>query len=215
MHTVTCLYTLEKNGMVERKHRHVVETGLILLAKASLSLKFRPDSFSTAIYFINRLPTKVLEKTLIEKLANGKLDYKSFGCLYFPWLRPYNGHKLDFRSSPCIFRHAQNQKGYKCLTNNSRIIISKHVNFNEQVFPFFGNAIKTSQKVYNPKISIPTVTLHQEQSSGVNTSGIQSDPGPQLTVSDFRQVVNLWNHQRTQIIITINLKNHIKASTWR
>lgn len=36
----TCPYTSEQNGLIERKHRHVVETRLTLLAQASLPLKF-------------------------------------------------------------------------------------------------------------------------------------------------------------------------------
>lgn len=133
------------------------------------------------------ISTKVLEnKTPIEKLVNKKPDYRSlkyFGCLCFPWLRPYNSHKLECRSSPCTFLgYTQDQNGYECLTNNSRIIISRHVKFDEKVFTFTENSIKkTSAKAYNPKISIPTIPLHQEQSSG-----IQRDPEPQLIVSDSR-----------------------------
>ena len=53
-------HTHEQNGKVERKHRHVVETGLTLLAQASLPLKYWWHAFSSAIFLINRLPTPVL-----------------------------------------------------------------------------------------------------------------------------------------------------------
>ncbi|KAL5754061.1 hypothetical protein ACOSP7_022281 [Xanthoceras sorbifolium] len=36
----SCPYTHEQNGIVERKHRHLVETGLSMLAHASMPLKF-------------------------------------------------------------------------------------------------------------------------------------------------------------------------------
>lgn len=39
-HRLACTHTHHKNGYVERKHRHVVETGLTLLAQANLPLKF-------------------------------------------------------------------------------------------------------------------------------------------------------------------------------
>lgn len=32
VHRVTCPYIFEQNGLVERKHTHIVETGFILLA---------------------------------------------------------------------------------------------------------------------------------------------------------------------------------------
>ncbi|KAL5570298.1 hypothetical protein UlMin_026873 [Ulmus minor] len=38
IHRFSCPYTSSQNGRVERKHRHVVETGLALLAHASLPL---------------------------------------------------------------------------------------------------------------------------------------------------------------------------------
>lgn len=36
----TCPYTSQQNGIVERKHRHVVETGLTLLAQAGIPLTY-------------------------------------------------------------------------------------------------------------------------------------------------------------------------------
>ena len=41
--------------------RHLVETGLALLATTSLPLQFWLYAFHTTTYLINRLPTKVLQ----------------------------------------------------------------------------------------------------------------------------------------------------------
>lgn len=38
----TCPYTSEQNGLVERKHRYIVESGLTLLAQTTLPLNFDP-----------------------------------------------------------------------------------------------------------------------------------------------------------------------------
>ncbi|RVW59875.1 Retrovirus-related Pol polyprotein from transposon RE1 [Vitis vinifera] len=54
----SCPYTPEQNGRAERKLRHIIETGLALLATASLPFKFWLYAFHTAIFLINRLPTK-------------------------------------------------------------------------------------------------------------------------------------------------------------
>jgi histone deacetylase 1/2 len=58
---------------------------------------------------------------------------RTFGCLCFPFLRPYNNHKLDFRSSPCVFfRYSSSHLGYRCLDIASHCIyISRHVSFHE------------------------------------------------------------------------------------
>lgn len=114
-----------------------------------MPLKFWPDVFATTVFLINRLPSKILKfKSPLETLFNTKPDYQNlriFGCLCFPYLRPYSNHKLNFRSSPCTFLgYTTNQKGYKCLDSNGKIFISRHVVFNEKVFPFKESDIRTS-----------------------------------------------------------------------
>lgn len=56
----SCPYTHQQNGLVERKHQHIVETGLTLLAQSRLPMSFWWESFHTATFLINRLPTPVL-----------------------------------------------------------------------------------------------------------------------------------------------------------
>lgn len=100
-------HTSEHNSFSECRHRHIVETCLSLLSKASLPLTFWSYAFSTATYLINRLPTPTLHMSspyhkLFDSLPNySKL--RDFGCLCYPWLRPYSPHKLAYRSTPCVF----------------------------------------------------------------------------------------------------------------
>ena len=60
-----------------------------------------------------------------------------FGCLCFPFLRPYHAHKLDFRSSSCVFLgYSSSHLGYRCLDlASNRIYVSHHVHFHENIFP--------------------------------------------------------------------------------
>ena len=55
-HYTTPPHTSEQNGITERRHRHVVETGLSLLHYAKLPLEYWSHVFQTALYLINRLP---------------------------------------------------------------------------------------------------------------------------------------------------------------
>lgn len=56
---MSCPYPHQQNDATERKHRHVVEVGLTLLAQASMPLKLLDEAFITATYLINRLPSPV------------------------------------------------------------------------------------------------------------------------------------------------------------
>jgi histone deacetylase 1/2 len=61
-HHVSCPHAHQQNGSAERKHRHIVEFGLSLLAHASMPLKFWDEAFLTAVYLINRLPSRIINK---------------------------------------------------------------------------------------------------------------------------------------------------------
>ena len=142
MHCVSCPHTHQQNGSIERKHHHVVESGLALLSYAHAPLRYWDDAFQSAYYLINRLPTSVLQfQSPYEKLFNTSPDYlflKTFGCACWPNLCPYNTHKLQPRSSQCVFLgYSLLHKGYKCLhLPLNRLYISRDVVFDETTLPF-------------------------------------------------------------------------------
>ena len=101
-HHVSCPHAHQQNGSAERKHRHIVEVGLSLLAHASMPLKFWDEAFIMATYLINRLPIKVIHgQTPLHRLLKQTPDYhtlRTFGYACWPNLHPYNSKKLQFRS---------------------------------------------------------------------------------------------------------------------
>src|SRR4051812_11335930 len=101
-HHVSCPHAHQQNGSAERKHRHIVEVGLSLLAAASMPLKFWDEAYLTAVRLINILPSRVIKNEApTERLFHTKPDYaplRIFGCACWPNLRPYNNRKLMFRS---------------------------------------------------------------------------------------------------------------------
>ena len=107
-----------------------------------MPLKFWDEAFITAVFLINRTPSKVIHfATPFERLYNQQPDYSSlrvFGCACWPNLRPYNSRKLEFRSKRCVFLGYSNlHKGYKCLDiSTGRVYISRDVVFDEEIFPF-------------------------------------------------------------------------------
>ena len=141
-HLTTPPHTPEHNGYSERRHRHIVETGLALLSHASLPTTFWPHAFATDVYLINRLPTNTLNLSSPFKLIFHKSPnysrLKVFGCLCYPWLRPYTSHKLNPRSKPCVFLgYSLSQSAYLCLDpSTSNTYVFRHVKFVESVFPY-------------------------------------------------------------------------------
>jgi hypothetical protein len=141
-HHVSFPHAHQQNGSAERKHHHIVEVGLSLLAQASMPLKFWDEAFMTATYLINRLPSRVIDnQTPLERLLDQKPDYsvlRVFGCACWPNLRSFNDRKLQFRSKRCVFFGYSNMhKCFKCLdVSEGRVYISRDVVFDEIVFPF-------------------------------------------------------------------------------
>ena len=144
----SCPYTHHQNEVVERKHRHIAELGLTLLAQAKLPLNFLWEAFQTSIYHINGLPSATLKfLTPYEKLFNHKSDYKMlkcFSCACYPYLRDYNKHKFAYHSNKCIFiGYNPSYKGYKCLDPSSQVYIARHVIFDEHSFPYSSDFVFT------------------------------------------------------------------------
>ncbi|KAK9074377.1 hypothetical protein SSX86_006975 [Deinandra increscens subsp. villosa] len=143
-HFTTPPHTSEQNGIAERRHRHIVETGFALLHYAGLPITFWSYAFQTAVYIINRLPTPILHlKSPFHTLFRTPPNYnklKTFGCLFYPWLKPYTTSKLQPKSQSCIFLgYSVSKSAYMCFEpKTQRMYHSQHVSFIETEFPSKG-----------------------------------------------------------------------------
>lgn len=107
------------------------------------------------------MPSRTIDNhTPMHRLLGTHLDYsllRIFGCAYWPNLRPYNSRKLNFRTKQCVFiGYNSSHKGYKCFDRSTgRVYISRHVAFDETIFPFANQSLSKRQP---PKIThLPTV----------------------------------------------------------
>jgi hypothetical protein len=168
MHQVSCPHVHQQNGSVERKHRHIIEVGLSLLASASMPLKFWDETFLTATYLINRTQSKVIHhQTPLERLYQIKPGYsllRIFGCACWPNLLPYNQRKLEFCSKECVFLGYSNMhKGFKFLdVSTYRIYISRDVVFDENIFSFAKLHPNASAKLWSEILLLPRSLLASE-----------------------------------------------------
>ena len=139
---MSCPYTSPQNGKAERIIRTTNDVIRSLLFQASMPPSYWAEALHTATLLLNILPTKTLDfSTPHFALLGSAPSYdhlRVFGCKCYPNLSATAPHKLAPRSALCIFLgYSAHHKGYRCLDPiTNRIIISRHVIFDETNFPF-------------------------------------------------------------------------------
>jgi hypothetical protein len=130
------LYSPQQNDVIERRNQTVVEMARALLKQREMSAVFWDEAVVTAVYILNRSPTKAF---------NGRTSYDSwygrkpavshlrvFGCLAFGKELGHIG-KLDDRSTPGVFiGYAEGSKAYRILDpGTQRVRTTRDVVFDE------------------------------------------------------------------------------------
>lgn len=142
VHQSSCSYSPQQNGIVERKHRTLLNTTRALRKQAHLPIHFWGDCILSATYLLNRTPTQLLKGlTPYELLFKQPPDFsniKVFGShCYVTNLSPHKT-KFDDRAIKCVFLgYPFGQKGYRVLNFDTRqVFTSRDVQFVEHEFPF-------------------------------------------------------------------------------
>ena len=151
LHQTSCVNTPARNGVAERKNRHLLEIARALLFQKHVPKHFWANAVFTACFFINRMPSSVLNwNTPYHILFPNKplfpIEPQIFGCICF--VRDVRTHvsKLDHKSLKCIFLSTSwVQKWYRCYCLSlRRYLVSADVKFFENV-PFSLPPTHTSQ----------------------------------------------------------------------
>ena len=103
----SCVGTPQKNGRVERKHKHILNVGRALRFQANLPIYFWGECVLAAAHLINRTPSSMLQnKTPFEILFGKPPSFgaiRTFGCLCFAHNQKIKGDKFASWSRKCIF----------------------------------------------------------------------------------------------------------------
>ena len=104
---LTAPYTLQQNGVVERKNRTVVEMSRSLLKGKGLPNNFWTETVSTVIYLLNISPTKAVQNQTPYEVWRGRKPRVShlrvFGCIAYDLIKSQYHHKLDEKSEKIHF----------------------------------------------------------------------------------------------------------------
>jgi len=135
-HYTTTPYT-QQNGVVERRNQTVVEMARCMLKSMNVPAKFWGEAVLTAVYVLNRSPTKSLQgKTPFEAWHHRKPHVghlRTFGCVANVKKIGPGINKLSDRSSKVVFiGYESGTKGYRFYDPSAgRLVISRDVIFEE------------------------------------------------------------------------------------
>ncbi|CAL1380332.1 unnamed protein product [Linum trigynum] len=132
----------QQNGVVERKHRHLLDTALVLLFHAGLPSRFWGECVLTAAYLKNRMPiASVLNRTPYKLLLGNKPTYshlRSLDYLVYSKDNCQGLRKFSERERAGGFvGYPATQQGYRIYDLADKVIYtSRGVTFMEGIFPF-------------------------------------------------------------------------------
>ena len=127
----------DQNGVAERRNRTLMDMVRSMLSSSKLSKSLWTEALKTAVYILNRVPTKAVPKTPFELFKGWKPSLRHihiWGCPFE--VRVYNPQekKLDQRTiSGYFIGYAKRSKGYKfyCPSYNIRIVELRNAKFLE------------------------------------------------------------------------------------
>ena len=123
--------------MSERKNRMIMEMARCMMHEKGLPKKFWAEAANTAVFLLNRLPTKAVQgKTPYEAWYGYKpfvQNFKVFGYICFTHVPKVKRDKLDKKAEAGIFiGYSTTSKAYKVFQpQTGKILISRDVHFVE------------------------------------------------------------------------------------
>jgi len=136
------------------------------------------EALSTTSSLLSILPTKTLEFSTLHLALLGQPPayehLRVFSCKCYPNLSATASHKLAPRSTLCVFlSYSAHHKGYRCLDLSShRVIISRHVIFDETAFPLAERDDPSSPMSFEfldatDVVLVPIRPLHKSLPAGI------------------------------------------------
>ena len=115
---LTAGYNPQQNGIAERKNRTIVEMATSMMAEKNLPKEFWAEAVHTAVYILNRCPTKAVKNmTPFEAWYGFKPSVshlKIFGCIAYAHIPAEKRSKFDEKSQKCIFvGYSSSSKAYR------------------------------------------------------------------------------------------------------
>jgi len=141
LHQRSIVKTPQQNGVVERKHRHLLDTARAIRFQAGFPKYFWGECILAATHIINKLPMANLQWKSPFEVLYGQLpnleELRTIGCLCYA-ANIGETDKFAARAKKCVLLgYTFGFKGYKLYDLDTRKIFhSRDVIFQENIFPF-------------------------------------------------------------------------------
>ena len=136
IHEVTSSYTPQHNGVAERRNRTILNMARSMMKRKGMPHYFWGEATFTAVYILNRCPTKRLQGYTPEEAWSEKKPsvshFRIFGSLCFRHVPEQNRKKLDDKAEPMILIGYHPTGAYKLYDPRMRkVVISRDVLIDE------------------------------------------------------------------------------------
>ena len=116
---LTIPYTLQQNGVVERRNRILLDMVRPMMAQIKLPIIFWGVALFSVAYILNRVPFKSVPSTLYEVWKGATPDLnvmRPWGCATYVHNVSHEYGKFGLKGKKCIFiRYSESSKGYISL----------------------------------------------------------------------------------------------------
>jgi hypothetical protein len=154
-----------------------MEAARAMLLEKGLPKRFWAEAVSTAVYLLNRCPTKAVQnKTPIEAWSRRKPSAKHlkvFGCICYSHIPKEKRGKLDEKAEKGIFLgYSTQSKGYRVYSlETNKLIISRDVKFDEDAAYNW-----ETQEVERKTVNIPLPPRQETDQNEVLTQPRTQEP---------------------------------------
>lgn len=226
IHQSSCPHTPQQNGVVERKHRHILETARAIRFQGHIPIRFWGECILTAVHIINRMPLSVLHNVSPFEVLFGKqpdIAYmRIMGCLCYAT----NTQKIDKfgarATKSVLMGYGTTQKGYKLYDLEHHIFfISRDVIFTENIFPFQSDSTDVLQSHSTDVLHDTNLEFMEDSQAEIsmNANAVEDNTAPLPaveTASTYNVPGEEGNHIDNHVVMTQRRSSRSsKAPLWQ
>jgi hypothetical protein len=201
-----------------------------MLFEKGLPKAFWPEAVNTAVYLMNRCPTKAIWKKTPFEAWSGRTPsvnhLKVFGCVCYAQIPKQKRTKLEETSEKCVFiGYSSMSKGYRLYNlKTNKVIISRDVVFDEKA-SWNWEEDKLEQK------TVPAVLLQQNPTAGSeqpapsspsfsnslspSSAPSSSSASPSSTPVKMKDLSDVYARCNFCVVEPENFEEAIKESIWK